>query len=183
MRILAAFGFLAGIAAGEAQASSFVAPEPMTESVGPSMIVLGAPAAAPQEPATPSTAQPASPAYPSLTFMSGSSSQANPSIVVLGEPAGISSDAVAAIPQPTEKRASSMGAMPMVIRGGLVGEGYGRSAPSGASQASAPEAPRLDPNDKGTPAKRKALKRLRQQQREQASAPAAAPEPAAPAGE
>ncbi len=168
MRILAAL-FLAATATGGAQASSIVSLEPMRENIGPSMIVLGAADGATVE----------EPGGPPVTVLSRSSS--GPSIIVLGDPAP-TDEKVAAIPP--DAKPSSMRAMPMVIRGGLAGEVFVRQAPAGASQAAAPGQPAaLDPNDKGTPAKRKALKRRQQQQREQALAPAAAPEAAAPLGE
>jgi hypothetical protein len=168
MRILAAL-FLAATAAGGAQASSIVSIEPMRESIGPSTIVLGAPDGATVE----------EPGGPSVTFLSGSSR--GPSIVVLGDPAA-TDEKVAATPP--RAKPSGMRPMPMVIRGGLVGEVFVRQAPAGAAQAAAPGQPAaLDPNDRGTPAKRKALKRSQQLLQEQASAPPAAPEPAAPPGE
>ncbi len=149
------------------------------------MIVLGAPAGVTvEEPGGPSittVAAEGSQDFPSVTFLSGSSG--GPSIIVLGDPVA-TDEKVAAIPQSTDTKASSMGPMPMVIRGGLVGEAFVRQAPAGASQASAPDQPpALNPDDRGTPAKRKALKRRQQQLEQQQAAAPAAPEPAAPPGE
>ena len=68
--------------------------------------------------------------------------------------------------------------MPMVIRGGLVGDALMRPSTSSPSQSAESLAPALDPNDKGTASKRKALKRQAEKQRAlQASAPAAEPTP------
>lgn len=184
MRILAAF--LLTIAAGEAQASSIVELESIQQNIGPSIIVLGAlegvTVEVPGGPSITTVAAEGSRNSPSVISL-GSASQAGPSIIFLDLPG--KDEAVAASPGSTDADAPGMGPIPMVIRGGLVGEAFVRQGPAGASQADdTAQLPALDPNDRGTPAKRKALKRRQQQlEQEQASAPADAPEAAVPLGE
>ncbi|TJV23903.1 MAG: hypothetical protein E5Y16_29010, partial [Mesorhizobium sp.] len=108
VRILGALGLT--LAAGTAQASSFVvlgAP-----SSTPSVVSLGAP-----EPAK----------------VAGNSS--TPSIVALGEPVpDVTYEKVSAIPsQPEPKHDFMQG--PMIIRGGIVGDAFATPAPSPAPAA------------------------------------------------
>jgi hypothetical protein len=93
-----------------------------------------------------------------------------PSIVTLGGPAP-AGDEIAATPF------SQRPMMPMVIRGGEVGEAAARPSPAPAQAATQPGVPLLDPNDRGTPAKRKALKRQAERQAEEAAAAAQNPQP------
>ena len=68
----------------------------------------------------------------------------------------------------------------MVIRGGEVGQAYARPAPAGRTPTQAatqPGVPMLDPDDRGTPAKRKALKRQAERLAEEAAAAAQNPQP------
>ncbi|RWK42348.1 hypothetical protein [Mesorhizobium sp.] len=106
VRILGALGLT--LAAGTAQASSFVVPG--APSSTPSVIRLDAP-----EP------------------VKGAGSSSTPSIVALGEPApDVSNEKVAAIPsQPKHDFMQS----PMIIRGGIVGDAFGKPAPSPAPAA------------------------------------------------
>ncbi len=90
-----------------------------------------------------------------------------PSIVTLGEPAPANEDVAAA--------ASQRPTMPMVIRGGEVGSASAR--PSPAPALTQPGAPLLDPDDRGTPAKRKALKRQAERLAQEAAAAAQNPQP------
>ncbi|RWK57947.1 hypothetical protein [Mesorhizobium sp.] len=114
VRILGALGLT--LAAGAAQASSFVVPG--APSSTPSVIRLGAP-----EPVK----------------MAGSSS--TPSIVALGEPVpDVTYEKVSAIPQPEpaipqpEPKHDFMQS-PMIIRGGIVGDAFAEPAPSPAPAA------------------------------------------------
>ena len=86
----------------------------------------------------------------------------SPSIIAMGEPA-VANENVAAIDGETKKRGPS--SMPMVIRGGVVGDAF--SAPSAASVAVQPPAAAQEPSS------------------ESAAKPGSepsAPEPVAPAG-
>jgi hypothetical protein len=114
VRILGALGLT--VAAGTAQASSFVVPG--APSSTPSVVRLGAP-----EPVK----------------MAGSSS--TPSIVALGEPLpDVAYEKVSAIPsQPKHDFVQS----PMIIRGGIVGDAFTKPAPDAApAAATAAAAPR-----------------------------------------
>ena len=165
MRFFAAFLVLAAITTGGAEASSFVVLESMTESVGPSMMVLGAPA--PENPSMPVTAASVAAPSPSSTILPGHVAPPSgqivlsPSIIAMGEPAtAIEYENVAAI-QPAaekEKRPQRPAAMPMVIRGGLVSDAFERPASIATPQATTQEKPVADAADTGTPAKRNALK-------------------------
>src|SRR5690606_18220973 len=77
-----------------------------------------------------------------------------PSIITLGEPADSKADTAA---MPAHRTVA-----PVVFRGGEVGQASVRppTASSGSTQA---KAPLLDPNDRGTASKRKALKRQAEQ--------------------
>jgi hypothetical protein len=123
MRVYAAFVVLGVLATGQAHASSFVTLEPMTEKIGPSMVLLGEPAPAVAAAAAgPKTAL----AVPKSVLPSGT--MISPSIVAFGEPLpDIEYTKVAAIP---EKRSRRPAPMPMVMRGGIIGEGFTVAAPA-----------------------------------------------------
>ncbi|MER8830278.1 hypothetical protein NKH73_28730 [Mesorhizobium sp. M0938] len=106
VRILGALGLT--LAAGGAQASSFIVPG--APSSTPSLVKLGAP-----EP------------------VKVAESSSTPSIVALGEPVpDITYEKVAAIPsQPKHDFTQS----PMIIRGGIVGDAFATPAPSAAPAA------------------------------------------------
>ncbi|RWN02306.1 MAG: hypothetical protein EOR84_05250 [Mesorhizobium sp.] len=114
VRILGALGLT--LAAGTAQASSFVVPG--APSSTPSVVRLGAP-----EP------------------VKGAGSSSTPSIVALGEPVpDVTYEEVSAIPQPKPKHDFMQS--PMIIRGGIVGDAFAKPAPSPApAAASAAAAP------------------------------------------
>jgi hypothetical protein len=121
VRILGAVGLT--LAAGGAQASSFVVPG--APSSTPSVVRLGAP-----DPVAEST-------------KAGQISQ-TPSIVALGEPVpDVTYEKVAAIPsQPEPKHDFTQS--PMIIRGGIVGDAFAtpapRAAPAAITTAAAPGA-------------------------------------------
>ncbi|CAH2395046.1 hypothetical protein [Mesorhizobium ventifaucium] len=113
VRILGALGLT--LAAGTAQASSFVVPG--APSSTPSVVRLGAP-------------EPVKVAWSSST----------PSIVALGEPVpDVTYEKVSAIPTQTKPKHDVMQS-PMIIRGGIVGDAFTKPAPSAASAAAAPGA-------------------------------------------
>ncbi|MBL8577395.1 MAG: hypothetical protein JNK47_09235 [Mesorhizobium sp.] len=144
MRIRGTVIVLAAIVASHASASSIVT---LADSTAwPSVVTLGAEGAIDPSivAATPATAGPS----PSIVTLADTPSGSTSSIIALGDPAP-SGEAVAASP-------SQRGLVPIVIRGGEVGDADPQPAASPA-QASTPA--QLDPNDKGTPAKRKALRR------------------------
>ena len=160
MRIASAFLVIGSLSVGGAEASSIVVLPAMTGPLGPSMIVVGqtatpdvTEAAMLPEPAAPPIAEP------------GQIDIISPSVIALGEPA-VADENVAAIGTGTQGPGSN--AMPMVIRGGVVGDafspaatsapvtvpaapdvatqapapGIGPVAPEAPKQASAPEAPK-----------------------------------------
>lgn len=181
MRMIAALVITAAAGVSGAEASSFVTPDVVQEAAGPSFIVFGAADgvgdAEMRAPPSGSSVSPPSleAASPSIIALGKPADVPVPSIVALGEPAaGIAYDKVSAIPKATDRRPTMM---PMVIRGGMVGEAFVQPAPatSGPDEAAATTA--LDPNDRSTPSKRKALKRQAEQQQALESAPQAAPEP------
>lgn len=140
MRIQGVVILLAAIGVAAAQASSIETLQPLT-GAAPSIVTLGEEAAI-----DPSIVAAVSETGPSPSIVTVPDTPATPSIVTLGGPAD---EDVAAVP-------SSQPAMPTVIRGGEVGPPVALPAPA---PAQATTEPLLDPNDKGTPAKRKALKR------------------------
>jgi hypothetical protein len=161
MRILFGFLLAAAATAGEAHASSFVTLEPLETSLGPSMIVLGEPSPSvmqiPAPAADPVAMAALSYPYPGDKVVvsgdrvvvsgdrvtagdrlsqSASSSfvTLSRSMIALGEPP-VAFEKVAAIaPQEPSSRPRSL---PLVIRGGVLGDAFVRSAP--ASVAITPE--------------------------------------------
>jgi len=154
------------ISDGAAQASSIVKLEDVAEIIGPSIIVLsetpGGPVVQTQEMDEGSTVVLSSTVLqsPSIDVLSEPVGQATPSVVVLGGPMSApSEDAIANDPLTDTKKPVASALMPMVIRGGVVGNAERQPATSTVTQGEPQPVPLLDPNDKGTPAKRKALKR------------------------
>ncbi|MBX3583755.1 MAG: hypothetical protein KF810_17855 [Rhizobiaceae bacterium] len=146
MRILSAVSAIAALAATEACASSIVALAPST--TWPSIVTLGEAHAIDPSIVAATPAPPG--ATPSILRLPDVQPGHTPSIIALGEPEP-AGETVAATPS------GAGGPVPIVIRAGEIGPADPRPA-----QASAPaqqRVPLLDPNDKGTPAKRKALKR------------------------
>ena len=147
MRIRGTVIVLTALVVPQASASSTTTLADST--VWPSVVTLGA-----EEAIDPSivaaTPAPSGPT-PSIVALADTPRDAMPSIIALGEPAP-AGEAVASSPSGK----SQHGLVPIVIRGGEVGHADSRPAASPA-QASTPA--QLDPNDKGTSAKRKALKR------------------------
>jgi hypothetical protein len=128
MRVYAAFVVLGVLVTGQAHASSFVALEPMTEKIGPSMVLLGAPAPAKPTAAATVAAPKTALAAPKAVLPSGT--MISPSIVAFGEPLPeIEYTKVAAIPEP-KKQSRRPAPMPMVMRGGIIGEGFTVAAPA-----------------------------------------------------
>ena len=145
MRILFGFLLAAAATAGEAHASSFVTLEPLETSLGPSMIVLGEPSPSvmqiPAPAADPVATAALSYPYPGdkvgnqvAAAASSSFVTLSRSMIALGEPS-VTFEKVAAIaPQEPSPRPRSL---PLVIRGGVLGDAFVRSAP--ASVAITPE--------------------------------------------
>ncbi len=183
MRMFAAFVLLAGISAGEAQASSLVMLEPLKTDIGPSIILVGeTPGGAvvqTQETESGSTVTLSSVALasPSITLLSEPEGTVTPSVIVLNGPDGsFTQDRIAVAETTVPDAGRSTPLMPMVIRGGLVGDALLRPAPPSSTQSAEALEPALDPDDRGTPSKRKALKRQAERQRAlQASESAAEP--------
>ncbi|MEQ1942121.1 hypothetical protein ABMA32_06815 [Mesorhizobium sp. VNQ89] len=147
MRIRGAGIFMAVLAVPQASASSIVT---LADSAAwPSVVTLGADNAIDPSivAATPALDGPS----PSIVALADTPRDAMPSIIALGEPAP-AGEAIASPPS----GGSQHGLVPIVIRGGEVGDADPRPS---SSPARASTQQQLDPNDKGTPAKRKALKR------------------------
>ena len=115
----------------------------MTGDLGPSMVELG-------QTGTPDVtvlaAMPA-PAQPPIAEP-GHVDIISPSIIAMGEPA-VANENVAAIDGETKKSGPST--MPMVIRGGVVGDAF--SAPSGGPVAVQPQAAAQEPSSSESAAK------------------------------
>ena len=129
MRIASAFVVVAAVWSGGAHASSIIVLPAMTDHLSPSMVEVGQTGApdltvlAAMPPAQPRIAEP------------GHVDIISPSIIAIGEPA-VANENVAAIDGETKKAAP--GSMPMVIRGGVVGDAF--SAPTSASVTVQPQA-------------------------------------------
>jgi hypothetical protein len=159
MRVKGVIFLLAAFGAVQAQASSIETLEPSI--ITPSIVTLGEDVSIDPSivAATPRETGP----FPSIVTVADT--PATPSIVALGGPPPAGED-IAATQRPTT---------PMVIRGGEVGSASARPSPA-PTQLTQPGVPLLDPTDKGTPAKRKALKRQAERLAEEAAAAAQNPE-------
>ena len=197
MKIAVAFLLWVAVTTG-AQASSFVVLDPMTEPLGPSMIVLGSPAPGPVAEVAKTTdvaaAKPAEFKVPLAFPLPGGSADGavrdvaaatpaqvaarsplpdlsayqvplprmlSPSIIAFGEvQAPISYEKSASIaPEEGKKARRRPEQMPMVIRGGLIGDAFAR--PAGATppepvkvEAKAPAGAAPGPERKDAPPKR-----------------------------
>lgn len=151
MRVQGMVFFVAAFAAAEASASSIEAIQPPAGSA-PSILTLGEAVAI-----DPSivAATPTDGPTPSILVLADTPAGETPSIIALGGPAPASETIAAESPAP----ARMTGPGPMVIRGGEVGSASARPTAQPQQAATQPGEPLLDPNDRGTPAKRKALKR------------------------
>ena len=141
MRVQGTIILLAVLGAAQAQASSIETLLPT--DVTPSIIMLGEETAI-----DPSVVAAVAETEPTPSIVTLADTPATPSIIALGDPAD---GAIAAAPSPQRQA-------PMVIRGGEVGAASARPPASSAQPATRPGVPLLDPDDRGTPAKRKALK-------------------------
>jgi hypothetical protein len=158
MRIPGVIILLAAVGAAQAQASSIETLAPMA-SPYPSIEVLGEDVSI-----DPSIVAAVAETGPTPSIVDLADTPATPSVITLGEPAPAGEDVAATPP------ASSQSMTPMVIRGGEVGSASARPSPAPAQAATQPGVPLLDPNDRGTPAKRKALKRQAERLAEQEAA-------------
>lgn len=153
MRVQSMLFLLTAFAAAEAQAASIQTIAPLS-GVTPSIQTMGDDVAIDPSivAATPDQSEPT----PSVIVVADSPSGDTPSIISLGGPAPVGED-VASTPSGGRQTMTT----PMVIRGGEVGNDVARPTASTAPGQSgdAASTPLLDPNDKGTSAKRKALKR------------------------
>lgn len=163
MRIRSVVLLAAAFGATEAHASSILIAAPLGNPV--SISPVGAETSADQS-IIPAMPQPSG-NWPSISVLTDTPDGETPSIVTLGEPAG-PEDAVAV---PAHRTVA-----PVVFRGGEVGQASVRppTASSGSTQA---KAPLLDPNDRGTARKRKALKRQAEQMAQQKASAPQQPEP------
>ena len=173
MRMLAALAALSAMSPVNGFASSIVMLDSLADERRPSIVTLGA--AAPSQAGSMVTMSSATGISPSIEALPGETDGPAPSFMAFGQPGGSATGKTA----PGEARAVSL--TPMVIRGGIVDGGIARPTASTASaptQDAGATTPALDPNDRGTARKRKALKRQQQQQRTISAAPEAAPAPA-----
>jgi len=142
--LLAAFGAL------EAKAASIQTVAPLS-GVAPSIETMGENVAVDPSivAAMPDLGEPT----PSIAVLADTRSDDTPSIISLGDPAPVGED-VASAPSGGRQIMTT----PMVIRGGEVGNEVARPSGAPAQAAGTDTTPLLDPNDKGTSSKRKALK-------------------------
>ena len=184
MRMIAAFALTTAIAVAYANASSIIAVGGNEEAIGPSTIIFGGTTGAAlvetQQVDIGSTVDLSSVISdsPSVKMVVQPAGTPTPSVVILGEPGGsVVEDKISEVVNPVANQ-SGMAMMPMIIRGGIVGDAFARPVPASASQTGPTTMPTLDPNDKGTASKRKALKRQAERQRAMAQeAPQEAPAP------
>jgi len=182
MRMIAAFALTTAMAVAYANASSIIAVGDIEEGVGPSTILFGETAGGAlvetQQVDIGSTVELSSVLSdsPSVAMVVQRAGTPTPSVVIVGEPGGsVVEDKISEVVNPVASQ-SGMAMMPMIIRGGMVGDAFSRPVPTSASQTGPTTMPTLDPNDKGTPSKRKALKRQAERQRAMAQeAPQEAP--------
>ncbi|HEY6629965.1 MAG TPA: hypothetical protein VIZ90_00800 [Rhizobiaceae bacterium] len=144
MRVQGIVILLAAFGAAEARASSIETVQALAGAT-PSFIALGGAAAV-----DPSIVAAVAETGPSPSIITLPDTPDSPSIVALGAPA--SADEAAATP-------SSRQPAPMVIRGGEVGSSSARASSAQTEAAAGSAEPLLDPDDRGTPAKRAALRR------------------------
>lgn len=168
MRVQGVVLFIVAFVCNGASASSIEVLEPSASS--PSVILLGELAAA-----DPSivAATPIDGPAPSIIALADTPAGDMPSIIVLGDPAPADEDLAAAPPPAASQRVVD----PMVIRGGEVGSASVRPSSASPQAAAEPGTTLLDPNDKGTPSKRKALKRQAERLAREAAAAAENPQP------
>ncbi|MCX7304661.1 MAG: hypothetical protein NTV73_10030 [Hyphomicrobiales bacterium] len=164
-----------GIAGAQAASIQTVAPfdgiAPSIQEVGDDVVVDPSIVAAMPDRGAPT---------PSVIAVADTPSGDTPSIISLGDPAP-AGEAMASAPSDGHQGMTS----PMVIRGGEVGNDVARPSTSAAPAQSADTGttPMLDPNDKGTSAKRKALRRQAERLAQEAADgqgqadPSTAPEP------
>lgn len=116
MRLFPAIFICGAIATGSAEASSFLVLEPMKEAVGPSMVVLGAPAPMKAEGEVATAVDPSAADFFAVSLSI---------IAMAAEPASpVTNEKVAAIPQPEAAPKRRFDPAPMVIRGGIVGDAF-----------------------------------------------------------
>jgi hypothetical protein len=165
MRVQVVLILLAALGASAAYASSIETLQPMAGPY-PSIEVLGEDVSIDPSivAATPREIGP----FPSIVTVTDTPDA--PSIVMLGGPAPAGEDLAAA-------SSSQRPTAPMVIRGGEVGSASARPSPAPRQALTQPGVPLLDPNDRGTPTKRRALKRQAERLAEEAAAAAQNPEP------
>jgi len=153
MRVQGLLIILAAFGAAEAQAASIQTVAPLT-GVAPSIQTMGDSVAIDPSivAATPDQGEPT----PSIAVLADTRADDMPSIISLGEPAPAGEDMDA--PSSGGRQVTTT---PMVIRGGDVSNEIARPSASASPGSSGDTAttPLLDPNDKGTASKRKALKR------------------------
>lgn len=165
MRAVGVILIIAAFGSAEARASSIETLAPMTGPY-PSIITLGDEAAI-----DPSIVAAVSETGPTPSIVVLADTPATPSIISLGGPAPADENVASAPPTSSQRMTT-----PEVIRGGEVGPAAVRSAPASSQAATQPGVPLLDPNDKGTPAKRKALRRQAERLAQEAAAAAKNPQ-------
>jgi len=155
MRVQRMFLLVAVLAAAGAQAASIQTMAPLS-GVTPSIATVGDNVDIDPSivAATPDQGAPT----PSIIVLADTPPRETLSIISLGEPAPAGEELGATPPSSGGRQIMTT---PVVIRGGEVGNEIARPSASASPAQSGGTAttPLLDPNDKGTPAKRKALKR------------------------
>lgn len=153
MRVQGLLIILAAFGAAEAQAASIQTVAPLT-GVAPSIQTMGDTIAIDPSivAATPDQGEPT----PSIIVLADTRADDTPSIISLGDPAPAGEELASTPPSSGGRQVTTT---PMVIRGGDVSNEIARPSASPAQSGDTATTPMLDPNDKGTPSKRKALKR------------------------
>lgn len=155
MRVQGLLIILAAFGAAEAQAASIQTVAPLT-GVAPSIQTMGDNVDIDPSivAATPDQGEPT----PSIIVLADTRVDDTPSIISLGDPAPAGEELASTPPASGGRQVTTT---PMVIRGGDVSNEIARPsvAASPAQSGDTATTPLLDPNDKGTPSKRKALKR------------------------
>lgn len=140
MRVCAAFLLVGTLTAGEANASSFVSPREIKGGLSRSMVVLGTPdkagpklASAPNEAGKVSFVPLAYPLPWSETRSAGGpvARVISASIIAMGQPA-VTFEKVAAV-APEKKPKHRPAPLPVVIRGGIVGDAFSSPVPTSAA--------------------------------------------------
>ena len=146
MRMIAALFLTTALCVGEAQSSSILILEDVQDVIGPSIVEFnelpGGSVIETQEVESGSTVELSATLLqsPSITVLSEPAGEATPSVVVIGPMDSVTEDTIGNDPAATTRQAASTPLMPMVIRGGIVGDALMRPAASSTQSEPAADA-------------------------------------------